>query len=447
MNWLTEKFYDFDDKTAIIHHDLSFTYKQLFTEIDRLKTTLPADQIKNGEVICVLSDYSFQSIALILALVDNKNIIVPITSKLQNEIDERISESYCDKIIEFDDAAYKITIRASKEKHPIIQRLQEGKNTGLILFSSGSTGKPKAMIHNFDNLMDHYANKKERSINMLLFLMLDHIGGINTLLNGLSIGATLIIPQNRNADDICKLVQDYQIKILPSSPTFLNLIVMSKAYEKYDLTSLRMITYGTETMPESLLEKLKKIFPKAKFLQTFGTSETGIANTVSKSSNSTFMKIDDPNLEYKIVDGELWLKSKTQIMGYLNASMENFTDKGWFMTGDLVELDDHDYIKIIGRNKDIINIGGEKVLPTEIESIILEMDEIEDVIVYAKADSIMGQTIVCDVVLARAMEPREVKKIIRQYCKERLSRYKLPTKVNVVEKTDFSDRFKKTRRK
>ena len=128
---------------------------------------------------------------------------------------------------------------------------------------------------------------------------------------------------------------------------------MSKANEKYDLSSLRMITYGTEAMPESLLNRLKEAFPRVKFLQTFGTSETGIANTSSKSSNSTFMKIDDPELEYKIVENELWLKSKTQVMGYLNSSMDSFTEDGWFKTGDLVEATEDGYIKIIGRNKEV----------------------------------------------------------------------------------------------
>ena len=148
-------------------------------------------------------------------------------------------------------------------------------------------------------------------MNMLVFLMFDHIGGINTMLNILSTGATMIIPQNRNADDVCKLINEYKIAVLPASPTFLNLILIGKSYEKYDLSSLRMITYGTETMPEGLLNRLKSVFTKVKFLQTFGTSETGIASTSSKSSDSTFMKIGDENLEYKIVDGELWLKSKS----------------------------------------------------------------------------------------------------------------------------------------
>ena len=219
---------------------------------------------------------------------------------------------------------------------------------------------------------------------------------------------------------------------------------MNASHTKYNLKSLRMVTYGTEVMPESLLQRLKCVFPKIKFLQTFGTSETGIANTFSQSSNSTFMKIDDPNLDYKIVDNELWLKSKTQVIGYLNSSMENFTDDGWFKTGDLVETDDA-YIKIVGRNKEIINVGGEKVLPNEVESILLSNNEIADVIVYGEVNIFTGQTVVCDVVLKTHTEKSDIKKIIRKYCKGKLANYKIPTKVNVVHKTNFSNRFKKIR--
>jgi len=257
----------------------------------------------------------------------------------------------------------------------------------------------------------------------------------------------MIIPETRNADDICKLVQDYKIRVLPSSPTFLNLILMNKSYDKYDLKSLRMITYGTESMPESLLLRLKDVFPKTKLLQTFGTSETGIAGTRSKSSNSTYMKLDDSNLEYKIVDDELWLKSKTQVMGYLNSSMNSFTDDGWFKTGDLVEKTDDGYIKIIGRNKEIINVGGEKVLPNEVESVILSMDIVDDVMVFSESNIITGQTVVCDVVFNIVIEAKEAKKIIRRFCKSALDGYKIPTKVNLADKTNFSDRFKKIRKK
>lgn len=444
MNWFIENFKEFDRKIAIIFKNQTYLYIDLYNKIKEIeKNLLP--KIKKGEVVSILSDYSFESISLIISLYKNKNIIVPITTTLNKEIKEKIEESYTNKIIKIFDKEYLIEENSSNEKHQMIQDLQEKNNSGLILFSSGSTAKPKAMIHNFDNLVEHYKDKKEKSLNMILFLMFDHIGGLNTLLNILSMGATAIIPENRNSDDICKLIQDYEIRVLPSSPTFLNLILMSKSNERYDLNSLRMITYGTETMPESLLIKLKTAFPKVKFLQTFGTSETGIANTSSKSSNSTFMKIDDPELEHKIVDNELWIRSKTQILGYLNSSMDSFTSDGWFKTGDLVEVSEDGYIKIIGRNTEIINVGGQKVLPSEIESVILSMEEIEDCLAYGEKNLITGQNVVCDVVLKN--EISNIKLLIRKFCKDKLDNYKIPTKINIIDKINFGDRFKKIRRK
>ncbi len=446
MSWFIENFKKFDKKISIVFKNQNYSYDDLYNQIKKIENEL-LPTIEKGKVVSILSDYSFESIALLIALYKNKNIIVPITTTIESEIKERIEESFTDKSIKIVNKNYLIEEHSSHEKHQMIKNLQDNSQSGLILFSSGSTGKPKAMIHNFDNLVEHYKDKKEKSLNMILFLMFDHIGGLNTLLNILSMGATMIIPENRNADDVCKLLQDYKIMVLPSSPTFLNLILMSKANEKYDLSSLRMITYGTEAMPESLLNRLKVAFPRVKFLQTFGTSETGIANTSSKSSNSTFMKIDDPELEYKIVDNELWLKSKTQVMGYLNSSMDSFTEDGWFKTGDLVEATEDGYIKIIGRNKEVINVGGEKVLPNEVESIVLEIPEIEDVMVYGEANIITGQTVVCDVVLKNELTQNEIKKIVRKFCKDKLDAYKIPTKVNVVNKTNFGDRFKKIRRK
>lgn len=443
MNKMVDKFKD-NDQTAIIYDGKKYSYNELYIKIKEIESFIK-DKIKSGEVVAILADYSFVSIALFFALYENKNIIAPITSTSKKEIDGKVKESFSTKIINLENEKLVITNIKSEASHKIINDLQTSKCAGLILFSSGSTGAPKAMIHNLDTLVDSYGDKKQKQINMLVFLMFDHIGGINTMLNILSMNATMIIPQNRNADDICKLIEEYKIAVLPSSPTFLNLILINRSYEKYDLSSLRMITYGTETMPEGLLGRLKAVFSKVKFLQTFGTSETGIAATSSKSSSSTFMKIDDENLEYKIVDNELWLRSKTQILGYLNRSMESFTNDGWFKTGDLVELDNEGFIKIIGRNKEIINVGGQKVLPSEVESVLLGMDEIEDCLVYGEQNAITGQSVSCDVVLKSGVEADGFKILVRKFCKDKLDNFKIPTRVNVVQKTEFTERFKKSR--
>ena len=443
MSFILDKFKSFNSKNAIVFEDKIYTYEEFIKQIKDYKNILDKYNI-SSKVVVILGDYSFYNLALFFALNENKNIIVPITSNIKKVQDDFIKESFCQTIIKTDDKNILIQNLKTTFSHNMIDNLREKNSSGLILFSSGSTGKPKAMVHNLDTLIDSFKDKKEKSMNMLVFLMFDHIGGLNTVFNALCMGACLIIPKIKDAKTICELIEKYKIMVLPSSPTFLNLILISEEYKNYDLSSLRMITYGTETMPQSLLLKLKEVFPKVKFLQTFGTSETGISTTSSKSSNSLFMKLEDINGEYKIVENELWLRSKTQVLGYLNASMDSFTSDGWFKTGDLVEVDG-EYIKIIGRAKEVINVGGQKVLPSEIESIILEMEEISDCMVYGEKNAITGQTVVCDVVLNNKIE--NIKKRVRVFCKDRLDTYKIPTKVNVVDKTNFSDRFKKIRKK
>lgn len=444
MNYLFEKFKEFETKDAIVVDEITYSYGSLLEQIKIYKSVLEK-QIKPSSVVAILGDYSFFNIALFFALFENKNIIVPITSTISKIQDEYISESFCEYVIKTKENELDIQTIEQNNSHEMIKTLKQNQNSGLILFSSGSTGKPKAMIHNLDNLIDSYKDKKAKSMNMLVFLMFDHIGGLNTLFNALCMGSCLIIPKNRDAKNICELIQNYKIMVLPSSPTFLNLILISGENKNYDLSSLRMITYGTEAMPESLLLKLKESFSKVKFLQTFGTSETGISTTSSKSSDSLYMKIEDSNQEYKIVNNELWLRSKTQVLGYLNASMDSFTSDGWFKTGDLVEEIEDGYLKIIGRSKEVINVGGQKVLPAEVESVILSMEEIDDCMVYSELNVITGQNVVCDVVLHE--EKENIKKIIRLFCKDKLESFKIPTKVNVVQKTNFSDRFKKIRKK
>lgn len=448
MAWLIEKIDEYDKRTAIIANEVHYSFSDLGQSIRAYRVSA-GGIIPSGSVVGLCSDYSFSSIALLFALMFNKNIVVPITTTVEEEIGERVKESQADYVLRLNDSGeiYCEQVQnATETKHALIESLRSSENSGLVLFSSGSTGKPKAMIHNLDALAESYRDRRAKDLVMLVFLMFDHIGGLNTLFNSVSMGTTIIIPENREPDSICALIEKHAVNILPSSPTFLNLLFISGALNRHNLSSIKMVTYGTEPMPESLLLKLKAVFPRVKFLQTFGTSETGIAQTNSKSSSSTLLRIEDGVIEHKIVNGELWLRSKTQILGYLNSSMESFTEDGWFKTGDLVDEVGDGYIKIIGRNKEIINVGGEKVLPTEVESVLLQIPEILDCIVYGERSSIVGQIVVADVVLRADIDKSEIKRIVRTFCKNHLASYKIPVKINVVEQTNFNDRFKKIRR-
>lgn len=445
MTWFTEYLNTLADKTAIVDVTGAYTYTQFAKQILTYKNELDL-QFGNNCVVAILSDYNFYSVALFFALYQKRSIIVPIVSTNNEEVAKRLNVVNPDVVIRLNGALLVIENNSTHfEHHKMIQTLCNNNQSGLVLFSSGSTGEPKAMIHNLENLVNSYQGKKQKNLNMLVFLMFDHIGGLNTLLNTLAMGAKIVFPNSRNPEDIACLVVKHQIHVLPASPTFLNMFLMARVQERYDLSSLKMITYGTEPMPESLLKKLKLTFPRTKLLQTFGTSETGIAQTSSRSSESLEIKLDDPNLQYKIVCGELWLKSKTQVMGYLNASMESFTDDGWFKTGDLVEELENGYLKIKGRAKEVINVGGEKVLPAEVESVVLELNFVDDCLVFGEKNAITGQMVAIQVVIKDGYEQKEAKALIRKYCKEKLDTYKVPAKFKFVEKTNFGERFKKKR--
>lgn len=444
MSWLTAHIQDLNGKKAITDQFGSFSYAQLHQQTLQYKSLLD-QSIADYQVVAILSDYNFYSVALFLALLDKKAVITPIVSAKSEEVMKRLKVISSQATVRLDKDQLSIEYNRNVELHPMVQSLAESKQAGLVLFSSGSTGEPKAMIHNLDNLVDSYQGKKIKNLNMLVFLMFDHIGGLNTLLNTLAMGARIILPANRNPEYIAGLIEEHQVHILPASPTFLNMMLMAKVQDKYNLKSLRMITYGTESMPESLLLKLRVAFPKTRLLQTFGTSETGIVQTSSRSSDSLEIKIDGPNTQYRIVEGELWLKSKTQVMGYLNDSMESFTEDGWFKTGDLVEELEGGYLRIKGRSKEVINVGGEKVLPAEVESIVLEVEGVADCTVYGAKNVITGQIVAVQVVLEAGVDKKEAKRFIRKYCKQKLDSYKVPAKFEFVEQTNFSERFKKKR--
>lgn len=439
----------FGTKSCITYKDTTYTYQDLYDKSSILYSQISL-RIDKGCIVAVLSDYSFNAIALFLALVENGNIIIPITTSVDNEIRERMDIVSCDYVIILKNEILEIEANSNRILGPeIIQVLVRNDKSGLVLFSSGTTGKPKAMVHDLDNLIAAIMSKgkKGRELVFLIFLMFDHIGGLNTMLNCLVQGMHLVLPDNRNPDYIASLIEKYKINVLPTSPTFLNLMLINDSQKRYNLESLKLITYGTEVMPEALLKKLKLVFSSVKFLQTFGTSETGISQTASRSSDSTFLRIDDPDTEYKIVDNELYLRTKTQILGYINESSDRFTDDGWFKTGDLVEQTEDGYIRVIGRNKEIINVGGEKVLPNEVETVIFQMPEVLDCYVYALPNPITGQMVCAKVLFNKVMSVSEAKDLIVKFCRDKLERYKIPAKVQIMQESEFTDRFKKKRLK
>jgi len=250
--------------------------------------------------------------------------------------------------------------------------------------------------------------------------------------------------QERSPDAVCDAIERYRVQLLPTSPTFINLLLLSDAYKRHDLGSLEMVTYGTEAMPETTLARFHTLFPEIQLLQTYGLSELGILRSKSKSSDSLWVKIGGEGFQTRIVDGLLQIKAQSAMLGYLNAPSP-FTPDGWFATGDVVEVDG-EYLKILGRQSEIINVGGEKVYPAEVESTLQLMDGVEDAVVSAERNAITGQIVHARVRLKTAETAAEFGKRMRLFCRGRLPTFKVPQKVVVVGEALHGERFKKMRR-
>lgn len=131
------------------------------------------------------------------------------------------------------------------------------------------------------------------------------------------------------------------------------------------------------------------------------------------------------------------------MLGYLNAPSP-FTADGWFMTNDQVEVDG-EYLKILGRKSEIINIGGEKVYPAEVESIIQEINNVAEVTVYGEKNTILGNIVCAKVRLIEEEDKKAFTVRLKNYCSEKMVSFKVPVKVVIVKEVQFSERFKKKR--
>lgn len=436
--FLYDVFNNFRAKEAIICRDKIHSYESLLNEFFSLKEKYG---ILKGKVVAIEGDFSFSCIATIFSLIENNCIIIPLNnsniSGIKNLID--LGEAECKiHFNENDDADLSFT--GINSGNHLYETIRKRNNPGLVLFSSGSTGDPKCAVHDLSLLLDKFRKKRE-PLKTLAFLLFDHWGGLNTMFHTLSNGGTLIHINERTPDNVCALTEKYKAELLPATPTFLNLIILSEAYKRFDLSSLKVISYGTEPMSKSTLKKLNEIFPGVIFKQTYGLIELGVMRAKSKESGSLWLKLGGEGFETRVIDNMLQIKSKSAILGYLNYPSP-FTDDGWFITGDEV-ITDGEYFKILGRVSQQINVGGEKVYPAEVESVIGEMDNVGEVRVYGEKNPITGSIVCADVLLIKGTDKSEFRRRIKIHCNSKLQSYKVPVKINFVDKIEYNNRFKK----
>jgi acyl-coenzyme A synthetase/AMP-(fatty) acid ligase len=439
IGFLLDKMRANGDGLGVAEPGGSCSHRDLIDAVARWQQWLKDREVPPGAVVTLESDYGVDAVALFLAVIDNRNTVVPLSTDAQAQHDTFVQIAEVEYRLS---PAGKCEATGVQATHAMYATLRDRQHPGLVLFSSGSTGKPKAAVHDLALLLEKFQTPRH-AYRTIVFLQLDHIGGVNTLLYALSNGGAVIVPRDRTPQSVCEAIETYKATLLPTSPTFLNLLLLSGEHQRRDLSSLALITYGTEPMPASTLERVAQTFPSIKLLQTYGMTELGILRSQSRDSGSLWVRVGGEGYETKVVDGRLWIRARSAMLGYLNAPSP-FDADGFMDTGDQVEVDG-EWLRILGRVSDIINVGGSKVYPAEVESVLLGLDNVDDVVVHGEPQPITGQMVVATIRLRVPEALDQLKVRLRQYCAGRLASYKVPVKIRLVDGPIHSQRFKRVR--
>lgn len=394
---------------------------------------LDLSEVRAGDTVALIGDFDPVSIATLLRLIDLRAILVPLTQETRHDHPYFFEQAHVDVVIKNGQV-----IRCPPPRpHPLIEELRRRGHAGLVLFSTGTTGRPKAILHDMTYFLDRFETPRP-TLRTLGFLLFDHIGGINTLFHTLFNRGVVVAPVERTALSILETIRAYGVELLPTTPTFLRMMLISGAIPERVPDCLKVITYGTERMDQPTLDELCRLMPDVDFRQTFGMSELGIVRVKSKSRDSLFMKIGGDGVETRIIDNVLELRSPSRMLGYLNAPSP-FDAEGWYSTKDIVETDG-DFIRVVGRTNDVINVGGLKFFASDVERAALEYPGVALVSVYGRANPITGQHVEMKVQLRPGVTVQ--KETLSAFMKSRLPSHMVPYRITFGT-VDVGHRFKK----
>jgi long-chain acyl-CoA synthetase len=388
--------------------------------------------IMPGDVVALVGDFDGPTIATMFELLDRGVILMPLAEGTRADHDYFFESGRAQWVIR-DGTLEKFGPR--DEKHPLLEEVRQRGHPGIVFFSSGTTGRPKAILHDFNNFLERYAVQRAplRALNFLLF---DHAGGINTMLHTLFNRGVVIVPSERTPEAIAADMIKHRVELLPATPTFLRMMLLAGVFDTMSFPDLRVITYGTERMDQGTLDRLAAKLPNVDLRQTYGLSELGVFQVKSKARDSLWMQIGGKGIETRIVDHVLHIRSANRMLGYLNAPSP-FVD-GWYDTGDIVETDDN-YIKVVGRATEVLNVGGLKILPGEVERVALLHPDVLRAKVTGVPNPITGQHIEVTV------EPREGamldRRVMMAHFRSHLQKQLSPARVTIGS-VAVSHRFK-----
>lgn len=325
-------------------------------------------------------------------------------------------------------------------------------DAAMIQYTSGTTGAPKGVLLSHRGIINSARFVADRAeleegVVSINSMPLFHIGGCGAMALGtVSRGGTCVLAPGFDAAHVLELIEVYRGTVTLAVPTMLIGLMEHPDRAHRDLTGLRTMMTGGATVPAELVRRVKASLG-CLFTNNFGQTETSgpaIQTSVRDSETDQADTIGRPlpTMEAKIADpvtgdlvghdeqGEICMRGPLVMLEYFDMpenTAATIDAGGWLHFGDLGTMDDRGFIRITGRTKDMINRGGEKIYPQEVENVLFEHDAVSDIAVLGVPDARWGERVVAVLRLKDgAAQPSETD--LRSYAEARLARYKIPTK-------------------
>ena len=332
-------------------------------------------------------------------------------------------------------------------------QLPEENDEGLVLHTSGTTSRPKIVPLTNKNIYSS-AENISKSLNLseadhcLNIMPLFHIHGLIAILAAsIRSGASICASNGFNALKFLELAKSEKITWYSGVPTMHQAILL-RAEKNLELSknlNLRLIRSSSASLPPAVFEKLNNVFG-CSVIEAYGMTEA----THQMTSNPLPPKKQKPGFvgipagpevcimdeKDKILDqgetGEVCIKGDNVTLGYDNnpeANKNSFTN-GWFRTGDQGYFDQNGYLKISGRLKEIINKGGEKISPLEVDNVLMDHPLIEQAVCFGYEDKMLGEDIAAAIIVKEGKNCSETD--VKTYAQEKLAKFKIPKKIFFV---------------
>lgn len=313
--------------------------------------------------------------------------------------------------------------------------------TRWVLATSGTTGTPKLIEHTTKSLTKTCKRDTQRGKEYTWGLVYDpfRFAGLQVVLQSLASGSHLVFAHKLSTlSEQASFMRKHGVNALSATPTYWRKLLMSGELKEH---SLKQITLGGEPADQTVLNAIAMAFPEARIAHIYASTESGVGFSVIDGKagfpQEYFIKGVGGN-QLSIGDfGTLLIKPEKH-MPTSSGGGPLADDRGFIDTGDLVEQRDN-RVHFLGRDSGAINVGGNKVIPEEIEAVIREVKGVAEVVVKPKNSGIMGQLVTAEVeMVGSETDKKALKQDILSHCREKLEKFKVPALIRFVAEIQYN---------